>query len=168
MDITSIRFCNAWHITGGKRGLMGVWLQVQRCEGGASCDQSHLVKIVKLEHFYSALSSSLSLECGDWGVAGLYRLVVGVERDKERNITREDTILATSRTFIVDWSSDYSLSLHRTSLGDCPAGDFCCWKRIFSQSTGPLLPGIFIISCHEIYSLHTRKQFLIALINIGG
>ena len=114
---------------------MGVWLQVQRCEGGAGCDQSHLVKIVKLEHFYSALSSSLSLECGDWGVAGLYRLVVGVERDKERNITREDTILATSRTFIVDWSSDYSLSLQRTSLGDCPAGDFCLWERIlFSQS----------------------------------
>ena len=53
-----------------------------------------------------------------------YRVVVGVERDRERNITREDTVLATSRTFVVDWSSDYSLSLHKTSLGDCPEGDY--------------------------------------------
>ena len=144
--------------SGGKRGLLGVWLQVQRCEGEAGCGQSHLVKIVKLDHFYSALSSTLSLECGDWGVAGLYRVVVGVERDRERNITREDTILATSRTFIVDWSSDYSLSLHRTSLGECPAGKFCSQKRVFCYSTGPLFRVIFIIDCHEIYSLHTRKQ----------
>ena len=140
-------------LSGGKRGLMGVWLQVQRCEGGAGCGQSHLVKIVKLDHFYSALSSTLSLECGDWGVAGLYRVVVGVERDRERNITREDTILATSRTFVVDWSSDYSLSLHKTSLGDCPAGE----RGRFHSPSGPLFRGIFIICCHEIYSLHTRK-----------
>ena len=100
-----------------------MWLQVQRGEGGAGCDQSHLVKIVKLDHFYSTHSSSINLECGDWGLAGMYRVLVAVERNRERNMTREDTVLATSSTFLVDWSSDYSLFLHRTSLGDCPLGD---------------------------------------------
>ena len=69
-----------------------------------------------------------------------FRMLVSIERDSERNITRGDTMIVTSKKFFVDWSSDYSLSLHKNSLDSCPIG-----KKIFYNIS------IFSI-CAEAYN----------------
>ena len=40
---------------GGRRGEVGVWLQVQRCDSAPGCDSWTLDNIVRLDTFYSAL-----------------------------------------------------------------------------------------------------------------
>ena len=55
-------------------------------------------------------------------MAGLYRVLVGLETNKLRNITRADTLIATSDNFQVDWSPEYSLSLHNDAVESCQSG----------------------------------------------
>ena len=108
-------------LQGGKRGLTDVWLKLERCETEL-CRETEIVKIVKLQHFLTLHTSQVNIACSDWGVAGLYRVVVGVETNKLRNITRADTIIATSANFQVDWSPEYSLSLHNDAVESCQSG----------------------------------------------
>ena len=61
-------------LQGGKKGLVDVWLQVQRCDT-EECLETHLVKIVKMEQFWTRHTSSINIGCSEWGVAGIYRHV---------------------------------------------------------------------------------------------
>ena len=108
-------------LQGGKRGLTDVWLRLERCET-EQCEETHIVKIVKLEHFLSSHLTAVNIPCSDWGVAGVYRALVGVETNKARNITRADTLISTSSEFHVDWSSEYSLTLHNSDVENCASG----------------------------------------------
>ena len=101
--------------------MLDTWLQIQRCDTNL-CEETHLVKIVKLDKFWSQHSTSLNIGCSEWGVAGVYRVVLGVERNTERNMSWEDTRITTSRVFYVDWSTDYSINLNRDYLESCPDG----------------------------------------------
>ena len=108
-------------LQGGKRGLTEVWLKLERCETEL-CRETEIVKIVKLQHFLTLHTSQVNIPCSDWGVAGVYRVVVGVETNQLRNITRADTLIATSDNFQVDWSPEYSLSLHNDAVESCQSG----------------------------------------------
>ena len=108
-------------LQGGKRGLADVWLKLQRCET-EECRETHIVKIIKLEHFLSSHVTAVNIPCADWGLAGVYRVLVGLETSKLRNITRADTLIASSNNFYVDWSSEYSLTLHTSALETCHSG----------------------------------------------
>ena len=147
-------------LQGGKRGLTDVWLKLERCES-SQCRETEIVKIVKLQHFFTSHTSQLNLPCEDLGVAGLYRVLVGVETNKARNITRADTMIATSENFQVDWSPEYSLSLHQDAVESCQSG-----------MLGRPRPPHLCLCCENINRASSIKyspwRLIISLINIQG
>ena len=100
---------------------MPVWLSVQRCDT-TDCEETHLVNIVKVDNYWSTPRSTVSIGCDQWGVAGVHRVMLGVQVDNERNMTREDTTIVVSRHFYVDTSTEYNLNTHKDNLGACPEG----------------------------------------------
>ena len=110
-------------LQGGEKGLVTAWLKVEKCETKA-CDDSKVMHIAKVENFYRSHTSKVNIPCRDWGMAGIFRVVIGAEIEEQRNVQISDSIIARSRVFYVDWSSEYELGTNRVAIEPCEEGDY--------------------------------------------
>jgi hypothetical protein len=77
-------------LQGGENGLMPAWLRVEKCETNA-CDDSKVMHMARVENFYSSHSSKVIIKCSEWGVAGIFRVIIDAEMISSRHV--ESTLL---------------------------------------------------------------------------
>ena len=123
-------------LQGGEQGLVTVWLKVEKCETKA-CDDSKVMHIARVENFYSSHSSKVNIPCRDWGVAGIFRVVIGAEIEKQRKVEKSESVIARSRVFYVDWSSEYELGTNRVAVEPREEGDY--WSERSACAVRPAL-----------------------------
>ena len=88
-------------LQGGENGLVTAWLRVEKCETNA-CDASKVMHMVRVENFYSSHSSKVTIKCSEWGVAGIFRVIIVAEITSTRHVDKHDSVIARSRVFSVD------------------------------------------------------------------
>jgi hypothetical protein len=110
-------------LQGGQKGLVTAWLKVEKCETTA-CDDSKVMHIARVENFYTSHSSKVNIPCRHWGVAGIFRVVIGAEIEEQRHVEKSESDIARSRMFYVDWSSEYELGTNRVAVEPCDEGDY--------------------------------------------
>ena len=79
--------------------------------------------MVRVENFYSSHSSKVTIKCSEWGVAGIFRVIIVAEIITDRDVDKHDSVIARSKVFSVDWSSEYELSTNREAVEPCEEGD---------------------------------------------
>ena len=103
-------------------GLATTWLKVEKCET-KTCDKSKVMRMVKVERFYTSHSSKVTIKCSEWGVAGIFRVLIVAVIDPARHVDDADSVIATSREFTVEDSSEYDLQVDRVAVEPCMEGD---------------------------------------------
>ena len=79
--------------------------------------------MVRVENFYSSHSSKVTIKCREWGVAGIFRVIIVAKITSSRHVDKHDSVIARSRVFSVDWSSEYEVSTNREAVEPCQEGD---------------------------------------------
>ena len=102
--------------------MVTAWLRVEKCETNA-CDDRKVMHMVRVENFYTSHSSKVTIKCSEWGVAGIFRVIIVTEITSSRHVNKHDSVIARSRVFSVDWSSEYELETNKVAVEPCQEGD---------------------------------------------
>ena len=102
-------------LQGGENGLVSAWLKVEKCNTKA-CEDNKVMYIDKVENFYKSHYNTVNIPCRNWGEEGIFRVVLGAEVEKERNVKKSESVIVRSEVFHVDWSSEYELWVNRAAV----------------------------------------------------
>ena len=105
-------------LQGGENGLVDVWLKVEKCET-QSCENTKVTYRVRVGDFYTSHSSKVTIKCSEWGVAGVFRVIIVAQNNPDS----PGSVIARSRVFYIEWSTEYELELNRGAIEPCEEGD---------------------------------------------
>ena len=88
-------------------------------------------------------------------MAGLFRVVIRAEIDAGRQVDEQDSVIATSRVFSVDLSSEYDLWTNRVAIEPCQEGD----SLVVEMNYPPCILDMNKIRLHQETGSHgTRRR----------
>ena len=139
-------------LQGGVGGLPTVWLKLELCTT-EDCSETEVHYLEKLQSFYTAPSSTVTVPCRFWSWPGVYLIRVGAELSITDDTTRSSGVIAKSGQIQVAWSEEYKILPQTSSnLEQCVAGDSVVVELDYPHCIGtrdkvrlyldPLKPGL--------------------------